>query len=116
MTLEAAMASLGHSSLTVLKADIEAAEYDVFGFWDIGMKNLPKQISVELHYDGMYHGTDAFENPDSFSNLFWPMHKPTLAELSLFVGHLAGMGFGIVSKENNALCPYCCELTLLNLT
>lgn len=56
ITLDAAMQSLGHTQLTVLKADIEGAEYDVLGFWSLNATNLPLQIAVELHVEWLYHG------------------------------------------------------------
>lgn len=56
ITLEAAMQSLGHSHLTVLKADIEGAEYDVLGFWSPNGSKLPQQVAVELHVEWLYHG------------------------------------------------------------
>jgi hypothetical protein len=110
------MAELGHASLALLKADIEGAEYDVFGFWAAGGGGaLPRQVSVELHSDWLYHGTSADRNPRDFSNLFWPMHQVSAAELALFVGHMAGLGYGIVSKEDNPICTHCSELTLLHV-
>lgn len=55
LTLEQAMKDNGHAEVTLLKADIEAAEYDVFSTFKIGSQHLPAQICVEIHYRGIYY-------------------------------------------------------------
>lgn len=60
-------------------------------------------------------GTQAYRNAEYFNNLIWPNHQLTLGELALFISHLANMGYAIVSREDNVLCPHCSELTLLRV-
>ena len=115
VTLEAAMASLGHRRLSLLKIDVEGAEYDVLAAWSQDSPVLPRQIAMELHYDGIYSGTRASNNPADTSNLLWPLHKMRLTDLALFMSHVAGAGYGIVSREDNALCQHCSEVTLLRV-
>lgn len=113
VTLQQAMNELGHSSITLLKIDIEAFEYDVLSTWS-GDQPLPAQISIEIHYDGIYVGSP-FYNTDVLTNLLWPKHQLSLAELALFVNHLVNMGYAIASREDNPSCPHCSELTLLRI-
>ena len=114
ITLARAMEDFGHKTVTLLKMDIEGFEYDVFSQWGYDAGPLPQQISFEVHYKGIYSGSQ-FHNRDDFTNLLWPKHETSTAEMALLVGHLANMGYGIVSREDNAECPYCSELTLLRV-
>jgi len=90
--------------------DIEGYEYDVVASWS-GSSKLPRQMAVEVHHTDVYHGTSDFNNSASNQNLLWPLHIMGLSDLSLFVSHLVDMGYSIVSKEDNPLCPHCSELT-----
>jgi len=90
--------------------DIEAYEYDVIASWRASSK-LPRQVAVELHYDGIYYGTSDFKNGASNQNLLWPLHSMGLSDLSLFVSHIVNLGYSIVSKEDNPGAPHCSELT-----
>jgi hypothetical protein len=114
-TLSGAMETLGHTRLDLLKIDIEGAEYDVMGEWRQDDRNLPRQIAMELHYSGIYYGTPSFRNPRDMTNLLWPLHDMRLTDLSLFVSHLVGAGYGIVSREDNARAHHCSELTLVRV-
>jgi Methyltransferase domain len=114
-TIGAAMDELGYARLDLLKIDIEGAEFDVIGRWNHHDDSLPEQISMELHYKDVYFGTSAFRNASDMSNLIWPLHELRLAELTLFMSHLASAGYGIVSREDNPSCPHCTELTLLRV-
>lgn len=113
ITLQEAMKALGHNHITLLKIDIEGFEFDVFANWN-RRQPLPAQILLELHYADLYHGSPFFRT-DLLNNLLWPKHVMSLGELALFVSHLANLGYGIVSREDNALCRHCTELTLLRV-
>ena len=118
-TLDRATAELGFKTVTLLKCDIEGFEYDVVASsLSPAAKLLPQQISLELHYAGLFFGTPAFKAADDFSTsqLFWPLHELSVSDLSLFMSHLAGLGYAIVSREDNPLCPSCTELTLLRVS
>lgn len=110
------MDSLGISRLDLLIVNIEGAEYDVFSEWTLSSPRLPRQVSMELHYDDMYVGTPGLERRDDASNLVSPLHTMSLADMALFMSHLAGAGYGIVSRENNDRVPHATELTLVRVT
>lgn len=38
-----------------------------------------------------------------------------LADLALFVGHVASLGYGIASREDNPLCLHCTELLFVKV-
>ena len=99
-----------YGSIDVLKMDIEGYEYDVMASWKASSADaLPSQIAMEIHYLGIYHGTEDFENKESDNNLIWPPHIMGVSDLALFVSHMANMGYSIVSKEDNPICPHCSE-------
>lgn len=117
-TLQGVMKDLGHPAITFLKIDIEGAEYDVLGgaFFGEDKPSMPAMISMELHYDGVYYGTKVFKNPDAQGTLFWPLHgEVSVAEMALFMGHLGQLGYAVVSRDDNRLCPHCSEFTLLRV-
>lgn len=109
------MADLNIRRLDLLKIDIEGAEYDVLGSWSQTSLSLPHQLSMEVHYNDIYSGTPAFKNRDDVSNLVWPLHVMKLSDLALFMSHLAGAGYGIVSREDNVRSPHCSEFTLVRV-
>jgi hypothetical protein len=109
------MENLGHKKLDALKIDIEGSEYDVFSAWSQDAINLPTQISVEIHYLGIYWGTQSYNDSNDFSHLLWPQHEPSLSDISLFMLHMANMGYAIVSREDNESCMHCSELTLVRI-
>jgi hypothetical protein len=118
-TLESAVLALGHKAIDLLKIDIEGAEYDVIGGWGAppdAQQHLPRQIAMEIHYKDLYYGTPALGNASDVSNLVWPLHEMRLADLALFMMHLANMGYAIASREDNELCDHCTELTLILVT
>lgn len=114
ISLPNAMKLLGHSHLTLLKIDIEGAEYDVLGDFK-RFYPLPKMISMEIHYRALYSGTTSYQNASDWDNLFWPLHDLSTAEMALFMSHMANLGYGIISREDNPGCPHCSELTLVNV-
>eukprot|EP00197_Chlamydomonas_leiostraca_P013162 CAMPEP_0202873366 /NCGR_PEP_ID=MMETSP1391-20130828/23140_1 /ASSEMBLY_ACC=CAM_ASM_000867 /TAXON_ID=1034604 /ORGANISM="Chlamydomonas leiostraca, Strain SAG 11-49" /LENGTH=267 /DNA_ID=CAMNT_0049554577 /DNA_START=133 /DNA_END=936 /DNA_ORIENTATION=- len=115
LTLEQAARQLGHTRVDLMKVDIEGFEFDVLGALGERDALLPGQLAVELHYYNVYVGTPSAENAADFSNLLWPYHMVSLQELSLFVGHLANLGYAIVHREDNPGCDHCTELTLVRV-
>ena len=53
----------------------------------------------------------------NWQNLLWPMHDVSMAELAVFFMHLADLGYGVVSREDNI--PWgsdcCAEFTLVHV-
>lgn len=74
--------------------------------------NLP--LLLQVHFVGLYNDN---RDPKNFDNLFWPLHDVSLGELGVFFGHLADLGYGVVSREDNTKWgPHCCsEFTLLKI-
>lgn len=111
VTLTQAMKMLDITTMSLLKMDIEGFEYDVMATWQKA-DPLPSQISFELHWDGVYWGT----NPSpSSSTLMWKNRVVSVAELALFMNHLAHLGYAVVSKENNVRSTHCSEFTMLRV-
>jgi FkbM family methyltransferase len=111
ISLAQAATSLGIDEISLLKMDIEGFEYDVMSSWQ-KTDPLPFQVSFELHHFGVYAKTS--QNPES-SNVMWKDRDVTLAELALFMSHLADLRYAVVSKEDNLDCPHCCEFTLIRV-
>jgi Methyltransferase domain len=119
ITLPAAMMQLGHSAITLLKIDIEGYEFDVLGAYTKSKESthaLPAMIAMEMHYDDLYFGTNAWLNSKENGTLYWPGHgEASLVELSLFMFHLGNLGYAVVSRDDNPVCGHCSELTLLRV-
>ena len=43
------------------------------------------------------------------------LHDLSLAELSVFLGHMAALGYGIAGREDNPGCSHCSELTFVRV-
>ena len=99
-----AMKSLGHRRVSLLKIDIEGAEYGVLAAMGLhaGLANhgdkeailasLPTQISIELHI---------------FSR---STEKKSQESLVLAKG-LRAAGYHVISREDNMACTFCTEFT-----
>ncbi|TFJ82495.1 hypothetical protein NSK_006173 [Nannochloropsis salina CCMP1776] len=102
MNLKEIMDSLGHTYMTLLKADIEGYEYGMFN--EILLEDdveLPEQISFELHYRVAPN-----------SHLTWKSREKTAGEIALFAIRLYEQGYRVLSREDNRLCSHCTEFTV----
>ncbi|KAG2494265.1 hypothetical protein HYH03_007620 [Edaphochlamys debaryana] len=90
----------------LLKMDAENYEFPVFAEWAENTPHLPEQIAVEIHY--LSYGNKL----SAGFPLFGRLPGFTVTDLALFFGHMANLGYGIVSKEDNPECPDCSEYTL----
>lgn len=115
MTFDGITAMLNHTRVDLLKIDIEGWEFDVLS----GFKpscSLPLQIAMEVHFSSniLY---DTCLDSTNFQNLYWALHDVSLGELALFFFHLADLGYGVVSREDNI--PWgvscCAEFTLVRV-
>lgn len=114
VSLDEAVRLTGFQTLDLLKMDIEGYEYDVVSSWGSASNFLPKQLSVEVHYRDLYYGTPAWKDASRKDMFSWPgISEIGLAQLSLFFGHLAGLGYGIVAQEVNELSEHCSEFTMI---
>ena len=81
MTLESIVASLGHSSPTILKMDTEAFEHKIIHSWRAS-DPLPEQLNMELHC-----------TTEPISGLY---RELSLAEQTITLIHLYRLGFRLV--------------------
>lgn len=101
MNLKEVMDMLGHSYVTLLKADIEGFEFDLFNeILTVDEVELPEQISFELHYRTI------------ISELPWMPRQKTAGEIALLGTRLYEQGYRVLSREDNVLCPHCTEITI----
>ncbi|KAL4517156.1 hypothetical protein Ndes2526A_g00734 [Nannochloris sp. 'desiccata'] len=113
ITLDQAAQLVGVQTINLLKIDIEGFEFDTLSSWSQLDRFLPEQVAIEIHHsEVIYHGISQ-NAQDDFSNLLWPMHDLTLSDLSLFFHHLASLGYGVVSREDNLPYGRCCSEFLL---
>lgn len=113
-TVENAVKSFDVSRVDALIVDIEGAEFDVFSEWNQTDPNLPRQVSVELHYDHLYTDTPGLTK--SSDNLVPPLHAMTMSDLALFMLHMTGAGFGIASRENSLTAWHASSFTFVRVT
>lgn len=107
---------LKHSHIDLFKMDIEGSEFDVFSAWTEEFY-LPRYVLFELHYRNLYNRLQVGDEEGKAAFLMWKTRKDVSFEtLSLFFAHLAGLGYGIVNKEDNPRCQGCTELVLIRTT
>ncbi|KAG2500739.1 hypothetical protein HYH03_001503 [Edaphochlamys debaryana] len=93
----------------LLKIDIEGYEFPVMSEWTPDTPNLPSQIAVEIHVASWKRQALSKTHP------IWNRHRLGVLDLGLFFAHLAELGYGIVSKEDNEYCGNCSEFTLFRV-
>jgi hypothetical protein len=98
---------LGHHKIALLKIDIEGWEFQAMGDLRETTQGLPEQIAIELHFAG----------GGQLAN-----HLPAVAarnqmQMSLLFMHMANLGYGIVSREDNPIdnIGCCSEYTFLRV-
>ena len=96
--------------------DIEGYEVPLFRSWPelMGQDNpndagvaLPMQLLVEIHYKTGFQDL-WFEGQTS---KWEPFISP--AQLVELQRHLIQMGYAVVERDDNRMCPHCTELTLV---
>jgi hypothetical protein len=102
-TLGQSMKELGHSSMDLLKFDIEGFEWQLFENELLKGSVKPKQISFELHTDGAKPWAVPKGNSDGKKN-----HEVN----KLFLG-LHKLGYRVVSKEVNLHDKACAEFVMV---
>jgi hypothetical protein len=102
MSLKKIMELLGHDYITLLKADIEGYEFDLFHQLLIndGIE-LPEQIAFEMHHRTQMDGLD------------WYGREITSGEIALFARDLYEAGYRVISREDNQRCVHCVEFTVV---
>lgn len=121
-TLLGVQQMLGHSQIDLYKMDIEGYEVPIFQSWPEltsrsnanGQKGeetwaLPMQLLVEVHYLTQF---EDLWKPGQ--NSAWePFMTPV--ELVQLQRHLINMGYVVIERDDNKLCPHCTELTLVRM-
>jgi hypothetical protein len=88
--------TLGHTSIDVVKVQIESYEYSFLSELRPGDPSLPLQLATEFHVGP---GAQRWALTD------YPM---TAAEIALVFLHLANLGYASYSQEVNGYAPDCC--------
>ena len=97
-TFSTIMRRLGHSSVDLLKMDIERHEFAVVDTLSGFFGSLPRQIAFETHLHNAYGmwGRPVLEKE-------WAALWETLSELK----------YSVFAHEPNPLCTCCCEFSLV---
>lgn len=104
-TLSDTMKELGHSSLDLLKFDIEGYEWDLFKTQLLAGQTLPEQISFELH---TREASRAYVPHELVGDKGY-------AEVNSLFLQLHDKGYRVASKELNSGDPACCEFVLVKM-
>jgi len=95
-TLTTIRNKLGHSTIDLLKMDIERHEFAVVA--TLKDDNAPSQIAFETHLHNAYGMWGRPVSEDEWTAM-WTT--------------LSGLGYGIFAHEPNPLCLCCCEFSLI---
>ena len=98
-TLATIQEKLGHSSVDLLKMDIERHEFAVVAA--LNGDNAPRQILFETHLHDAYGMWGA---------------PVTESEWAAMWKTLSGLGFGVFAHEPNPWCVCCCEFSIVRGT
>ncbi|KAG2500850.1 hypothetical protein HYH03_001611 [Edaphochlamys debaryana] len=95
---------LNISRCPLLKIDVEAYEYPLFGEWAEDTPGLPEQIAVEIHGRALYSVERSALPPR------WGRHEYGVTDLALFWAHLANLGYATtaqaVTEEHGELSEF----------
>lgn len=107
LTLEDIQRKFGHTTIDLLKLDIEGWAWPTF---DIERTNatMPMQLLMEVHYDidGNGRGVRGVVHTET-------MRSAT--DMLRFQRHLLGLGYVVVHRDDNPACRHCTELTLMKV-
>merc|ERR1712137_647718 len=104
-TLSETMRVLGHTTIDILKFDIEGFEWTLFEQEILPMTNPPKQLAFELHTEG---SKPVAVQPRLVEGKGFPAVNQLF--LSLF-----NKGYRVTSKEINQVDEKCAEFVLVNV-
>lgn len=113
-TLQHIQQSLGHNKIALLKMDIEGFEIPILQSWwhqqaPTTTSWLPPQLLVELHYTTGY--AQIIPNDAKQGQRGYVLQ--TAQELVTLQKMLLELGYVVVAKNDNELCPSCTEVTLI---
>lgn len=104
-SLSDTMAELGHEHVDLLKFDIEGFEWELFQTEILPSKNLPEQLSFELHTQG---ALKQFVPPANVKG-------KGFVEVNQLFKALFDRGYRVASKELNNGDPTCAEFIAVNV-
>ena len=122
MTLSQLQKKLNHTSLALLKIDVEGFEIPLFRSWWVGAEaaSMPTQVLVEVHYYTFVPFASIIQNkwmkkynPDKSADNRKLIQNG--AELVTLNQQLLEMGYVVVAKDNNSLCQHCIEAVLIRV-
>lgn len=98
------LSELGHTSVRVMKWDVEGFEWDIFEEFFNDTTTLPNQILFELHYRShMKAETD------------WMHREKHAGEIALLAIQLYDAGYRVIHSAANPGCSSCYEYNLMRL-
>lgn len=112
-TLDRIQTLLGHTSVDVLKMDIEGWEVPMIRSWaSMDHTKLPRQVLVELHWRTHFLKVNV---PDNRAPQDFLLEVLTPWETVDFCLDLLKMGYVTAERSDNQYCDHCSELTLINV-
>lgn len=116
-TLQQIQNHFGHTTIDLLKMDIEGWEYQIFESWplarDLDQYVLPMQVLVEIHFDTSFPELRALPATEKRAIPIWQWKRaPQIVRL---YERLADMGYTSVERDDNSRCACCTELTLVRV-
>lgn len=104
-TLEQIQTSLNHTTVELLKLDIEGWEWPIF---DIETTNasMPMELLMEVHYD---------VRRDGFRGVIHDQTMEKASDMVRLQSRLLGLGYAAVYRDDNPDCRHCTELTLVRV-
>ncbi|KAG2500857.1 hypothetical protein HYH03_001618 [Edaphochlamys debaryana] len=100
---------VGISRTPLLKIDVEAYEYPLFGEWAEDTPGLPEQIAVEVHGRAFYLVEETDWTPR------WHRPEYGVTDLALFFMHMANLGYATTAQAATPGWGYLSEFTLMRL-
>lgn len=120
-TLPQLQKQLNHTSIALLKIDVEGFEVPLFRSWWVGNETvyMPTQILAELHYNTLKDFAAQIGSEwrkkykfDHSNRIGLIQNAAELLQLNQF---LMEMGYIVTYKENNRFCRSCTEVTLVRV-
>jgi hypothetical protein len=102
-TYDTIFSKLGHTTVELLKMDIEGYEWDVYNSFQPSNQDLPFQISTELHLTAFWNSAD----------LWWAGRIMSAGEVAGWGKRFYDLGYRIVSIDGTERWPQAKEVTFV---
>ena len=104
-TLEQIQNMFNHTTIDLLKLDIEGWEWPIFDI-ESTHANMPMQLLMEVHFD----------ERQGVRGVIHDQPMKSFADIDRFQRRLVGLGYAIVKRDDNPACMHCTELTLMRIS